>query len=226
MKVIGTPVGRRLWAKALSDISTRTIFRWGTTENYPCPTVPRREAIINTVNKLKMAKILNEKLGKRFPVLDPNGELAYPVVKKYKYHKRGKLISLAHSDCEIETERYYYMPFIPTKTEYRVITDRVGRNYVIFRKIRLNNDDFRLNHSLGNCKFHRVLPENVPDIVKELAWKSVDALDLIVGGVDIGIGENKKAIIFEVNSAPQMATVERCLLFKDAVITAIGGSYE
>jgi hypothetical protein len=143
--------------------------------------------------------------------LDPE-ELVCPILGRKKKHERGKdIIPILAKDKTFEYLKTsgkcdFYVQFIPTAVEYRVWVYR-RRHLATYEKYLGGPIESRNIYDFG----FRYL-DTPPEDLSAPASAAVQALELDFGAVDILRGQDGRAYVLEVNTAPWAQTRLRGLV--------------
>lgn len=152
--------------------------------------------------------------------------LAHPKpawIARRKLHSKGRDIRVCttcHGVRAALKNHDYFTPLVESDTEYRAWVYR-RRVLAVYEK-RLTepekNKKFGRNRANG-WTFHALNSDNIPESVRRVAVQAVRALDLDFGAVDIlgkrdRDGQDVKATVLEVNSAPGVSDEHRTAIVK------------
>ena len=182
------------------------LIRYGSTEPAPEPkrVINSTEAIARAVDKRGSLVAFLE-----HGVLAPRPEdfpSALPAIGRKKRHERGSgfWLCLQEADARhaLEVGADYFIPYIPTRGEYRV---HVIDGIVPFmqQKERRPDAKHRLYPWLRNDRtgWRLVRCPEIPRVC-EPAIRAVEALGLDFGAVDVLRSDNDELYVLEVNTAP------------------------
>lgn len=195
----------------------KTIINWGSSslpeEYWECNILNHPSFVENASNKLNTLLILINS-GISYPDFSTEKEDAEHLIgigKKVVCRTvlnghSGQGIVIA-SKVEELVDAPLYVEYIPKKEEYRVHVFQ-GEAFFVQRKARRmeeENPNWQIrNHQNGFIYANQDV--DVPEHVKEMACKAVDALDLDFGAVDIIWNErHDKYYVLEVNTAPGLS---------------------
>lgn len=135
---------------------------------------------------------------------DAAAELGFPVVCRTKLRGHsGDGIVIANKQDELVAAPLY-TKYIKKKDEYRVHVLRDGAFFVQRKARKLDNDkpNWQVRNLAGGFVFAEVEQADVPADVLELSVRSIAALGLDFGGVDVMWNEKeRKAYVLEINTA-------------------------
>lgn len=183
------------------------LIRYGSTE--PCPWVER---VINNAGAIARAVDKRGSLLRflEFDVLAPRPEdypSVLPAIGRKKRHERGSgfWLCLQEADARyaLEAGADYFIPYIPTRGEYRVHV--IDGTVPFMQQKELRKTKHRLWPWLRNNKTGWGL-SRCPEIPKvcEIAIRAVVALGLDFGAVDILRDDTDLLWVLEVNTAPAL----------------------
>lgn len=181
------------------------LIRYGSTE--PCPWIER---VINNVGAIARAVDKRGSLLRflEFDVLAPRPEdypSVLPAIGRKKRHERGSgfWLCLQEADARyaLEAGADYFIPYIPTRGEYRVHV--IDGTVPFMQQKELRKAKHQLWPWLRNNKTGWGL-SRCPEIPKvcEIAIRAVVALGLDFGAVDILRDDTDLLWVLEVNTAP------------------------
>lgn len=178
---------------------------WGRGHNGTEPTLNARAGAANKLQQLqkfKAAGILTPPFWEQLPTAAED----FPVLGRKLSHHGGLDIRLFLQPDDIKDfgPSDFYTRFVPRTTEYRTWIYR-RRHLATYEKIRKGG--FRRRSTVNaNYKngfaFQLVPSESIPDGIRDIASRCIDALGLDFGAVDIMRGQDQKLYVLEVNSAP------------------------
>lgn len=133
--------------------------------------------------------------------------LRLPIVVKYSVSKKGDGVFLAKKDKELKEllknnvgKEMILQEFIENKFDYRVLV--LGGNVAVAEKrTRVSKDEFRNNVFLG-AEEEFLDVQTLPEKISKIAINAASTMDIQVAGVDVVVGENGAAYVFEVNRSP------------------------
>jgi glutathione synthase/RimK-type ligase-like ATP-grasp enzyme len=134
--------------------------------------------------------------------------MQYPVLARNLHHHGGFDIRFCKNRIRavraLRAGRAYFTRYIPSTTEYRVWIYRrrhLGTYEKVLAHPELKRRMIGRNHKNGYA-FQLVHEANIPRTAVEMAIRSVGALGLDFGAVDVLLGRDGKFYVLEVNSAP------------------------
>jgi hypothetical protein len=147
-------------------------------------------------------------------IIGGQNSIAYPLLARAETHMHGKdiMMVLQAEDIplRISAGASFFTQYVPRETEFRVWIYR-RRVLGTYQKVMLYPDKYRFvgcNYRNG-FGFKYVKSEDAPAIAVDLASKSVSAMQLDFGAVDILKGKDGKFYVLEVNTAPGVAGLTR-----------------
>lgn len=216
-----TNLARRIFLKGVkeADCKGAIVVRWGTY----CPIETDSGSIVyNKAEDLKncndkaASRIIMGKAGIKTPhtqiisdFLD-NPMLNYPLIARPSHHGRGKHAWICNNVEEVrattrkKAKGYYVSEIFDKDEEYRVHCF-MGKALAVMQKPRPEDDKIVWNRAQNDAPFEYI-PWNEWDgeVVKE-ALKSIQALNLDFGGVDVMRNSKTGEVsICEVNTAPTL----------------------
>ena len=186
-----------------------TLIRWGNTEEFPLPV--RNEpntvtAIRRASDKLTTLRILSE-AGISVPPfgIEPSS-MNFPLMGRSRHGSGGADIIVYESPSdfrEIADYSEFYTEYIPNRREYRVHVVngeivRVQGKWLDFP----GHQSSRYVKNYTNGFRYRSPQHEINEERKESARRSVAALGLYFGAVDLLVAEDRSSYILEVNTAP------------------------
>lgn len=193
--------------------------RWGKSYGYDKPALNAHVNRFDKYNAFTAMLKADVPVPKTFDVedlrLNALGMPAFPWLARKRHHVKGKDIEVVKNYREAEQVRRagthdFFSVWIPTRTEYRVWAFQ-GKALAVYEKVYKGEGEyegFSRNRRFG-FKF-----EKRDDLrgLKALTKPSVDAvkaLDMDFGAVDVLEGKDGKFYVLEVNSMPNIDTIER-----------------
>lgn len=145
----------------------------------------------------------------------PTASEDFPVLGRNLQHRAGRDIRLIMEPemAQLFNASDFYVRYVPRKTEYRSWIYR-RRHLATYEKRLVRPEEARGRHTVGaNHKngyaFLLMNSSLVPEGIRETAAKSVEALGLDFGAVDILRGVDEKLYVLEVNCAPGAESADR-----------------
>lgn len=182
------------------------VICWGSSINTDLPVL---NAKVNQFNKMTALKVFHSKRVPAPTVMTladlPRGHYPVPYLARKIAHKCGKDIVAINSRLQAEkwaTRRDFYVPFIPTKTEYRVwsLGDKVMSVYEKLWKGEGEYTGIQRNHRFG---FHFEKRDDLrKSEMSSWAIQAVKALGMDFGATDIIESKEGEFFVLEVNSMP------------------------
>jgi glutathione synthase/RimK-type ligase-like ATP-grasp enzyme len=212
-KLLGEKLGCEVLdeaAASIADLTEQEVFRWGTSMNLrfkPAKVLNSKDAIRQATNKCLSRSILSEN-GISVPYTcydkyEAIENLTFPFIARYKNHRHGNgfiIVNDRQTLDMINDWNTYFMEKINKMSEYRVWIF----NGVPFLAHRRTN---RLGELAWNGEgevLERAYIDDVPFDVMHESIRAVEVLGLDFGAVDVGVDDNNRAYVFEVNTAPQL----------------------
>lgn len=132
----------------------------------------------------------------------------YPMIARTETHMDGSgfwlLNSIADLESAVSEGADFIVKMVPVQKEYRVHVFSGAIIRCQYRK-KLREDADEICRTTGNgWELYGVLIDHTPEDVKVQGLKAVNALGLQIGAADVGVDEDGKAWVFEVNSAPAL----------------------
>jgi hypothetical protein len=188
------------------------IINWGA--NNIQATYNTREAIAFTSNKrnFRMRCMEEADLAPRsWDRVSP--DITFPVIVRKTLHKQGKDLYLCNNNVELDNAiricgpGYYISEYIQKKSEYRVyVVD--GRVAAVSEKIPEDREAVAWNIGDGVGKFVNVRWDRWPIAAVDCALRAFRLSGLHFGGVDVIVGEDKRAYTLEINTAIALPFLE------------------
>jgi len=217
------------------------IINWGNTERrFEGEYINNPEAVATACNKLETARILGN-FGVPQPDYTTDIEVSrvwweedqIVVCRTLLRANSGRGITLASKEREVCVVRApLYTKYIPKTTEYRihVLGDQVIDAQEKRKRQEVPNEevDYQVRNAAAGWVFCR---DNVtvPACVSDAAIRSVSALDLDFGAVDVGFNARRdKCRVYEVNTAPGLegTTLDNYYEAFEGILPALrGGRY-
>lgn len=206
-----------------------TLIRWGATKLVGKPTkvLNTAKAIGLASNKLEALRTLKDNDIRVPKVFMPSGTIEFPVLGRKVHHIGGNDIVLCLQKKDIpEAQRLgctYFTQYIPKTREYRV---HVYEGQVIKtseKKLtdpKLCKDPWIWNYDEGYT-YMSVKEKPVPT-VRASAIAAVECLGLTFGAVDVIVGDDNKAYVLEVNTAPGLQTDTSLAAYIEKFKVALG----
>ena len=191
------------------DPLPRAIVSYGVTINDT--TVPTLNAEAARHDKLHDLVVL-ESRQILIPPLEPHCDL--PILARKSRHTRGSDIRIVLQAEEIEWYRQagwdYFTEYIPWQAEYRVWIYR-RQHLGTYEKVMVRPAEYtRTGHSSHHGFAFRILESaRIPRMAVEASVRSVEALGLDFGAVDVLHGKDGQFYVLEVNTAPGVESSER-----------------
>jgi hypothetical protein len=183
-------------------------------------TEPALNARAGMANKLQQLQKFKEAglLTVPFWTQLPNEASQFPVLGRQFKHHGGTDIALLMQpdDMQLPWIRAkapdFFTGWVPRKTEYRCWVYR-RKHLATYEKRRVRPEESKpwrvgANHRDGYA-FLLLNSELVPDGIREIAAKAVDALGLDFGAVDILRGVDNALYVLEVNTSPGAESADR-----------------
>ena len=198
------PTGELLRKLCSGGQATRTgIVCWGRGHHGTEPTLNARAGATNKLQQLRKFKDAGI-LVPPFWEQVPSAPGDFPVLGRTLTHHGGKDISLLMQAGDakfLATKPDYFIRYVQRATEYRTWVYR-RRHLGTYEKVQT-----RLANRIGaNYKngfsFQLLGSDNVPEGLRDIASKAVDALGLDFGAVDVLKGMDGALYVLEVNTAP------------------------
>lgn len=137
----------------------------------------------------------------------------FPVLARNRHHVKGKDIVVCQTKVEaanIHRNKDFYVPWIPTDTEFRVWVFQNKALAVYEKQFKGEGEyeGFMRNRRFGFKFVKRDDLRDLPELVKP-SIKAVEALEMDFGAVDVLRGKDGKYYVLEVNSMPAIDNVAR-----------------
>lgn len=140
-------------------------------------------------------------------------DLGYPFIVKKSNSKGGRDIYKINNRNELEDicnklngSEYLFQQFISDNSGKDIRVPVIGGN-VVGSFMRINENDFRSNITLGGSAIHYEISNNY----KEVAEKVAKILKLDYCSVDFFVSNDKEPLICEVNPDPALKSIEKLL---------------
>lgn len=187
---------------------------WGVAYNGTEPSLNARCGAANKLQQLqkfKNAGILTPPFWDKLPTAAED----FPVLGRKLQHHGGTDIRLIMEPemAQIFKSSDFYTRYVPRQTEYRSWVYR-RRHLATYEKRLVRPEDavrrnrVGANHRNGYA-FLLMNSDSVPDGIRDIAAKSVEALGLDFGAVDILRGVDERYYVLEVNTAPGAESADR-----------------
>lgn len=174
-------------------------LRWGNSKTEAGTRIElnSKDAVSNACDKGKMMKILVD-AGIATPevVFNPTG-----AAEGFYRNAHDIVVKRTHA---VAGDKYMTKDFEKVK-EFRVHVFN-GTTIGVYEK-RPNDGNYSGLLKAENCSFVRIDQNIVDRGVRPIAKKSVEALGLLFGGVDVMINSSGKIVVSEVNSSPSLNTL-------------------
>lgn len=194
------------------------VVRWGTREtvetNSKSVVYNKAKNLEYATNKLKSRELFIEK-GVQCPKLINLGNFEdkdLPVIARPLIHSKGRNFIVLKTRSEFTAHfksGWYYSNFIDKEREFRIHTAH-GKVLAVMEKVAPKDGNIAWNRAQNDTDPFTYIPwtevdnqELMPVLVEAL--KSVDALGLDFGGVDVMLHKGK-AYVLELNTAPTLNT--------------------
>lgn len=184
------------------------LINWGSSKPLPNCTLNQPEAVAVAISKLRTFETLL-KINIPIPKFTRDKEEAAKwngkVVGRDFDNSRGGKGIVIYKDKNDLGDHLFYSSYFKKKREFRI---HVFKDKVIFEQEKLKKngeeqDKYIRSHDRGWCfAFKHLRDKPTPDVVKDIAVRSVVSLGLDFGAVDIGWNPDDGACVFEVNTAP------------------------
>ena len=189
------------------------LIRWGcaTLVGKPVKVLNTAKSIQLASNKLEALKTFEDN-DIRVPKIYAKDKVTeFPVLGRKIHHIAGNdiVLCLQRQDLPeaIALGCSYFTQYIPKSAEYRVHVYDVGvikTSQKLLTDKKLNKDPWIWNYDEGYT--YHPAKDKLPAIAKGMALAAVECLGLTFGAVDVIIGDDGKAYILEVNTAPGLQT--------------------
>lgn len=141
----------------------------------------------------------------------------FPLLARKRHHKGGKDIMPVFMSKEmpwrIAAGSQFFTEYVPWNAEFRVWVYRSAHLGTDQKVMTTPTDYKRIGCNLKNgFTFQTVKELDIPRVAVDAAIRSVAALDLDFGAVDILQGEDGRFYVLEVNTAPGVENPERRLI--------------
>lgn len=201
-RLLGIPCGQQLTTEV--DI----LVRWGTSaaiDVQPAAVLNTSEAILNAVDKRHSLRLFIESgVPSLFPTSWPG---SLPAIGRRRQHQEGRGFWLCLQEADVihalREGADYFVPYIPTKDEYRV---HVLMGQVLFMQRKaLKRPKGPLWLWLRNVKTGWSLDRcDMVSPIAEVGVAAVRALGLDFGAVDVLEADDRSLYVLEVNTAPRL----------------------
>ena len=201
-----------------------TVIRWGCTTPVNARYEINTSQAIHQVNdKMGFRRVLNEH--ELCPLttfsitdLDPWGnetdQHCYPVMVRPRTHARGIDIyicqtrrALAHTCHQLGEGNYYISELINKTAEYRVFIAQ-GRVLSVAKKIPEDPEAVAWNHAAG-ASFENVRWDQWPLRAVRVSVEAFNLSSLDFGAIDVIVGQDNRAYVLEINTAPALESEYR-----------------
>lgn len=211
------------------DIRCRALIRYGSARNIGCSPsaeLNNRQAVLRCTDKLRSLELMAA-AGVPVPEVMCGADVRVPALGRERHHARGSGIILCRTQEDVDraTERgsEYFVSCVAKHREYRI---HVFRGSVIKSNVKLPNPEWNGGHSdlirslHYGWRFRAVNPALDPnwDEVLSVSTRAVTALGLDFGAVDIARDREGRLWVFEVNSAPALASPLTLDAYRNAIL--------
>lgn len=180
--------------------------------------IQRADAIASAGDKLQTLQTLLENCIQSHPLIWTQNSpgLTFPCIGRRIEHSHGTDIKLCLSRLDMELAiqegSQYFVEFLPIKTEWRihVVNGKRIRTSIKYLDEPSKRVPWMRNFDTGWKFRHPENAEEKPPAKAQLSAKyAVDMLGLNFGAVDLAVTDDGQVVIFEVNTAPGLATSDQ-----------------
>lgn len=199
------------------DLKDSVVIRWGTREELEtngATVIYNKSFAINNATDKKLSRELFIKNEVNCPKLVTTNNFEandLPIICRPFIHSKGKNFIVLKTQIDFfnhyNSNRYYYSNFIDKEREFRVHAAH-GKVLSLMEKVRPEDDKIAWNRAQNDVdpfeyiKWDEIDGQKLRCVLIE-ALKSIDALGLNFGGVDV-ILKDGVAYVLEVNTAPTL----------------------
>lgn len=206
------PTGRII-ERLVGPVNRDAVVCWGAPYQGNLPSLNRN---CSRFNKLQQLQQLQRSEILTVPVFEtlPQGAENYPLMGRNLRHHGGLDIALIMQPGDAQLYRSdYYTRYIPRDTEFRTWVYRrrhLGTYEKVLRYPERNRRRQRLGANFRNGFAFTLVPgETVPEGLRDIASRAVEALGLDFGAVDVLRGLDQRLYVLEVNTAPGVEGEDR-----------------
>jgi hypothetical protein len=198
------PTGRTL-QELVGNVRGEAVVCWGMGYQGELPSLNRQASRYNKLEQLRVlrdAGILTVPFFERTQL--PTAAENYPLLGRQFRHHGGRDINLIMQPADAQfAQADFYTRYVPRQTEFRTWVYR-RRHLATYEKVLAHPERYRrIGANFRNGFAFRLVPgERVPEDLREISGRVVDALGLDFGAVDILRGVDGRHYVLELNTAP------------------------